>query len=134
MELKVEAKVENVDALTTAVNECLERMGCSMRSMTQIDIALDELFSNVCNYAYEGEPGHVNVRISEVQDGNAVRITLEDSGIPFDPLKQEDPDVSKSIHERTIGGLGIFMVKRTMDDVLYEYRDGLNMLTVIKSL
>lgn len=134
MELKIEAKIENVDDLTTKVNECLEKMGCSMRSMTQIDIALDELFSNVCHYAYDGELGHVIVDVTEVQDGKAVQITLKDSGIPFDPLKHQDPDISKSIHERAIGGLGIFMVKRTMDDVLYEYRDGLNMLTVIKTL
>lgn len=134
MELRLKAVIENVDLLTDFVNEQLEGMDCSRRAMTQIDIALDELFSNVCNYAYGEGEGHVTVYVDETEDGKSARITLADAGIPFDPLAQDDPDVTLGLHDRAIGGLGIFMVKRTMDDVSYEYRDGLNMLTVIKAL
>ena len=134
MKLKLKAEIENVDLLTDFVNEQLEGMDCSMKAMTQIDIALDELFSNVCHYAYGDGVGFVTVYVEELFDNNSVRITLADSGIPFDPLAHEDPDISLGLKEREIGGLGIFMVKRTMDDVSYEYKDGLNMLTVTKTL
>ena len=134
MKLKLKAEIENVDLLTDFVNEQLEGMDCSMKAMTQIDIALDELFSNVCHYAYKDGIGSVTVYVEEILENNSVRITLEDAGVPFDPLAREDPDISASLQDRAIGGLGIFMVKRTMDDVSYEYKDGLNMLTVTKTL
>ncbi len=134
MNLTVEAKVENIDPLTNLVNKQLEAMGCSPRVQSQIDIALDELLSNICHYAYGDGTGHVTVGIEEIAEENAVQITIKDYGIPFDPLAHDDPDVSLDIHERNIGGLGIFLVKKTMSDLRYEYRDGCNILTVVKTL
>ncbi len=134
MHLTVEAKVENIEAVTEFVNSHLEKMGCSHRTATQIDIALDELFSNICRYAYGDKTGMATIRIEECPDQNEVCISLEDSGTPFNPLTRGDPDVTLGIHEREIGGLGIFMVKKIMKDIRYEYRDGLNVLTVSKSL
>ena len=134
MELCIEAKVLNIDKVTDFVNDRLKRMGCSKRSLLQIDVALDELFSNICHYAYGDAVGNVLVSVEELGDRDSVRITLEDQGTPFDPLAAKDPDVTLKLHERAIGGLGIFTVKRTMDDVQYEYRDGKNILTVVKSL
>lgn len=134
VKLRVEARVENIDRVTNFVNEQLESMDCSMRSMLQIDVALDEIFSNVCHYAYGDDIGHVTLYVEELPDDKSVRITMEDEGIPFNPLSHEDPDVTVGLAERSIGGLGIFMVKRTMNDVLYEYRDDKNMLTVVKRL
>lgn len=134
MDLTVKALIENVDTITEYVNERLKKMGCSVKSRTQIDIALDELFANVCNYAYGDEIGHVTVRVRELPDKNSVQISLEDKGMHFDPLAVKEPDITASIHERRIGGLGIFMVKKTMDDVYYEYRDGCNIITVVKTL
>ena len=134
MDLTIEAKVENIEPLTDFVNSQLEAMGCSLRAQSQIDIALDELFSNICHYAYGGKTGHATVSVEELPEENAVQITIKDYGIPFDPLAHDDPDVSLGIHERTIGGLGIFLVKKTMNDLRYEYRDGCNVITVVKTL
>ncbi|MBR3318398.1 MAG: ATP-binding protein [Atopobiaceae bacterium] len=134
MSLTVETKIANIERITNYVNEQLDNMKCSRRAKTQIDIALDELFSNICNYAYGDRIGHATIRVQEIPETNSVSITLEDGGIPFDPLAHDDPDISLGIHERAIGGLGIFMVKKTMNAVKYEYRDGLNILTVVKSL
>lgn len=134
MELCVKASIRNIDEVTGFVNDQLRQMGCSKRSLLQIDVALDELFSNICRYAYDDVVGNVLVSVEELEDGDSVQITLVDKGIPFDPLAVKDPDVTLKLQERTIGGLGIFMVKRTMDDVQYEYRDGKNILTVVKSL
>ena len=133
MELKIEAVVNNVDKVTDFVNEQLEEMDCPMRAMTQIDIALDELFSNICRYAYGDEVGYATVSVRRAPQENAVLITLEDEGIPFDPLAVEEPDTTLGIAERGIGGLGIFLVRKTMDDIAYEYKDGKNVLTIVKS-
>lgn len=132
MKLRIEAKIENVDLLTDFVNEQLEGMDCPMKSVTQVDIALDEVFSNICHYAYGEDEGYAVVYVNKHPDEDAVSITLEDAGEPFDPLVRKDPDVTLSLKERQIGGLGIFMVKRMMDDIEYEYRDGLNRLTMVK--
>lgn len=134
MHLTVEAIIGNIVDVTEFVNEQLRNMGCSRRALTQIDVALDELFSNVCRYAYPDDIGSVTIHVNELPEQNAVSITLEDAGMPFDPLSRKDPDITLGIHERGIGGLGIFMVKKTMNDVCYEYRDGLNVLTVTKTL
>ncbi len=134
MHLTVEAIIGNIVDVTAFVNEQLRNMGCSRRALTQIDVALDELFSNVCRYAYPDDIGSVTIHVNELPEQNAVSITLEDAGMPFDPLSRKDPDITLGIHERGIGGLGIFMVKKTMNDVCYEYRDGLNVLTVTKTL
>ncbi len=134
MHLTLEARIENIEPLTEFVNDQLRRMGCSERARMQIDVALDEIFSNICRYAYGNAVGPATVRVKELPEQDAVSITLEDGGIPFDPLAKSDPDVSLGIHERSVGGLGIFMVKNIMNDVRYEHRDGLNVLTVIKSL
>ena len=134
MHLTVEANIENIETITDFVNDQLKRMGCSKRAMRQIDVALDELFSNICNYAYGSDTGHATIRVAEIPDTNSVKITLEDTGIPFDPLAHDDPDVTVSLGERAIGGLGILMVKRTMNKVHYEYSNGVNTLTVVKTL
>ncbi len=134
MQLRIKAQVENIDVLTEFINEQLEGMDCPLKAIMQIDIALDELFSNVCNYAYDEKIGDVLVTLEELEDQNMVSISLIDAGKPFDPLSLADPDVTLSLHERAIGGLGIFMVKRTMDELTYEYREGNNIVTIKKSI
>ena len=132
MQLELDTNIENVDVLTATANKVLAGLGCPKKAMAQIDIALDELFSNISHYAYGGNVGKVYVSIDAIPNKKGVSITLEDEGIPFDPLAREDPDVTLGIHERTIGGLGIFLVRRTMDSMHYEYRNRRNRLTITK--
>ena len=131
-ELTIEAKVDNLGEVTAFVDEILEAADCSMKAQMQIDVAVEELFVNVSNYAYGDSVGDVTIRIS-VEDGNAA-ITLIDSGVPYDPLKKPDPDITLSAQERAIGGLGIFMVKKSIDKMEYEYTDGKNVLTITKKI
>lgn len=131
-ELKVAAKVENIELVTDFVNELLESADCPMKAQMQIDIAIDELFSNIALYAYASGEGKVTVR-AEVQSG-LVSISFIDEGIPYDPLSAKTPDTSLPAEEREIGGLGIHIVKKTMDDLRYEYKDGRNILTVVKKI
>ena len=112
----------------------LDALGCPRRTKMQIDIAVDELYSNIANYAYAGEKGPVTVGIELLQDPPAVRISFRDRGMPFNPLERRDPDITLPAAQRKIGGLGIFVVKKSMDEVRYEYRNGENILTIRKNL
>lgn len=133
-ELTIAAKVENIEVVTNFVNEQLEALDCPMKAQMQIDIAIDELFGNIAHYAYNPEIGQATVRVEVTQDPLAVVITFIDKGIPYDPLKQADPNTTLSAEEREIGGLGIFMVKKSMDEITYEYKDGQNILSIKKKL
>ena len=133
-ELTIAATVENIEAVTNFVNEQLEALDCPMKAQMQIDIAIDELFGNIAHYAYNPEIGKATVRVEVVEDPLAVVITFIDKGVPYDPLAKDDPDITLSAEERGIGGLGIFMVKKTMDEIAYEYKDGQNILTIKKKI
>ena len=133
-ELSIAATVENIDTVIDFVNEQLEALDCPIKAQTQIDIAIDELFGNIAHYAYNPEVGDATVRVEVTEDPLAVVITFIDNGVPYDPLAKADPDTTLSAEEREIGGLGIFMVKKTMDDITYEYKDGQNILAIKKNL
>ena len=133
-ELTVEAKTTNIEAVTDFVNEQLEALDCPMKAQMQIDIAIDELFGNIAHYAYNPEIGKATVRVEVTEDPLAVTITFIDNGVPYDPLAKADPDTTLSAEEREIGGLGIYMVKKSMDDITYEYKDGQNILTIKKKI
>ena len=133
-ELTVEAKTTNIEAVTDFVNEQLEALDCPMKAQMQIDIAIDELFGNIAHYAYNPEIGKATVRVEVTEDPLAVVITFIDNGVPYDPLAKADPDTTLSAEEREIGGLGIYMVKKSMDDITYEYKDGQNILTIKKKI
>ena len=133
-ELTIAATVENIEVVTDFVNQQLELLECSMKAQMQIDIAIDELFSNIAHYSYNPEVGQATVRVEVVENPLAVTITFIDNGIPYDPLAKEDPDLTLSAEERQIGGLGIYMVKKSMDEITYEYKDGQNILSIKKCI
>ena len=133
-ELTVEATLENMDKVIGFVDGMLEEYGCGVKEQMAIDVAVDELFSNIVHYAYNPEIGCATVRVDVKNDPLAVEITFIDNGVPYDPLAKRDPDITLSAEERQIGGLGIFIVKKSMDAVNYEYKDGKNILTIKKDL
>ena len=132
-ELTISATVESIEAVTDFVNEQLEAADCPMKALMKIDIAIDEIFSNIAYYAYNGEEGEATVRVEFAENPQGVAITFIDKGVPYDPLAKDDPDMTLSIDDREIGGLGIYMVKKSMDEVSYEYKDGQNVLTIKKN-
>ena len=132
-ELTIEAKVENLEAVTEFVNEELEAHDCPIKAQMQIDIAIDELFSNISYYAYRPDVGYATVRVEVMEEPLSVVISFIDQGVPYDPLKREDPDITLSAEERDLGGLGIYMVKKSMDEIAYEYKDGRNILSIKKN-
>ena len=133
-EMSIAATIENIEVVTDFVNEQLEALDCPMKAQIQIDVAIDELFGNIAHYAYHPEVGEATVRVEVIQEPLAVVITFIDNGVPYDPLAKADPDITLSAEDRQIGGLGIFMVKKSMDEITYEYKDGQNILAIKKSL
>lgn len=133
-ELTVDATIENVSKVLEFVNAQLEQLDCPMRTQRKVDVAVEEIFSNIAYYAYNSETGSAAVRVETAENPLAVAITFIDSGIPYDPLAKADPDITLSVDEREIGGLGIYMVKATMDEVSYEYQDGQNILRIKKNI
>ena len=133
-ELNIAATVENIETVTDFVNEQLEALDCPMKAQMQIDIAIDELFGNIAHYAYNPEIGKATVRVEVIEKPLSVTVTFIDNGVPYDPLAKADPDTTLSVEERDIGGLGIYMVKKSMDEITYEYKDGQNILAIKKNL
>lgn len=126
------ASTQYLDDAIAFVEEELNKIDCPMKSVMQITVCVEEMFVNVANYAYDGEGGEIRLSIDEAHD--TVSITLTDEGVPFDPLAKEDPDITLSAEERKIGGLGIFMVKKSMNEVRYERVENKNIFTMIKKI
>lgn len=133
-EMTMEALVQNIPAATDFVNAQLDEVGCSPAEEMEIDVVLDEVLSNIANYAYTPEIGLVTIQVETEKDAPMVTISFADGGIPYNPLEQEAPDVNVPLQKRKIGGLGIHLTKKLMDHVSYEYREGKNILHIHKKL
>lgn len=133
-ELTVDATVDNITSVTDFVNEQLEAFGCPLKAKIQIDIAIDELFGNIVHYAYKPDVGPVTVRVEVKENHLAVIITFIDNGVQYDPLSAQEPDTTLPAEERSVGGLGIYIVKKSMDEITYEYKDGQNILKIKKNI
>ena len=133
-ELEIEAKVSNLHKVLEFVDEQLEAIECPIKTQMQIDVSVEEIFVNIANYAYGTGEGMAVIVTEFHDDPRFIDITFKDSGVEYNPLAKPDPDITLSAAERQIGGLGIYMVKKNMDDVLYEYTDGFNILTLRKSI
>ncbi|MCL2755233.1 MAG: ATP-binding protein [Oscillospiraceae bacterium] len=128
-EFSIAAKTENLDSVLNFVNAHIEH--CPMKLQSQIGIVIDEVFANIASYAYNPNVGGVIVRLKV---GDDIVIEFEDSGVPYDPLGSETPDITLGADEREIGGLGLFMVKSIMDSVEYKRNGCKNILTIKKQL
>ena len=133
-ELDIAAVKDNLDAVLQFVEEQLEDTGCSPKTQMQIELAVEELFINIASYAYYPETGKATIHVEIPPEQQQISITFIDHGIPYNPLAKADPDVTLPFAQRKIGGLGIFLVKKNMDDMRYEYVHGSNVLTIIKKI
>lgn len=131
-ELVIKAKTENLGKVLSFLDQQLEEKGCGIKDQIQIDLAVEEIFVNVANYAYSPGSGDVLIRTEFTSKPRAIAVTFADRGIPYNPLAKSDPDTTLSAEERKIGGLGIFMVKKSVDEMTYAHRNGQNILTIRK--
>ena len=133
-EITIDALIENINTVTAFVDDLLDEIDCPMKSKIQIHIVIDEIFGNICHYAYKDSVGTVTVSVESGNTPKAVFLTFTDNGIPYNPLETEDPDITLSSEERKIGGLGIYLVKKNMDEMKYEYVNQQNRLWMEKRL
>ena len=129
------AKVDELPNVISFVKSELEKFGFDMKIIMQFNLVVEELFVNIASYAYQTEEnGKCKVRLEYNQDKQEVILSFEDNGIKFNPLEKEDPDVNLPVEEREIGGLGILLVKKNMDNVEYKYEDNKNILILSKNI
>ncbi len=132
--INVQATLDNLDTVIDFVEENLGIFECPMKIAMKIAVCVEELYVNVASYAYNGHKGNCIVTIEDDEKTrNNIRITIEDEGIPFNPLEKQDPDVTLDSESREIGGLGIFMVKSIMDNIYYERKEENNIIIMEKS-
>ena len=128
------ATVENIGKITAFVEGRMEEKDCPLKQIMQVSMAVDEVMANVAMYAYAPGTGDVTVAVDFDDGSRTVSITFIDRGVAFDPLAKEDPDVTLPAEQRKIGGLGIFLVKKTMDDVAYRREGDKNVLCIQKKV
>lgn len=128
------ATVENIGKITAFVEGRMEEKDCPLKQIMQVSMAVDEVMANVAMYAYAPGTGDVTVAVDFDDGSRTVSITFIDRGVAFDPLAKEDPDVTLPAEQRKIGGLGIFLVKKTMDDVAYRREGDKNVLCIRKKV
>jgi anti-sigma regulatory factor (Ser/Thr protein kinase) len=115
-----------------AILESPEVSSCNLKEILALRLACEEIVMNVTSYAYhEGAEGFLDV---DIQKTDRITIRFEDGGVPFNPLEQKNPDTGLSWKKRYIGGLGIFLIRRKMDNVRYAYEDNKNVLTIEKAI
>ena len=134
MRFVTDALEENLPQALLFVEEQLDSYGCSKQTVNKIQIAVEEIFINVAQYAYGLDKGIVIIDMDYIKENSSVKITFTDSGRQYNPLLRKDPDVTLGANERKVGGLGIFMVKNSVDNVEYEYKNGHNCLTLTSEI
>ena len=130
--ITVEAVLENLQTVIDFATEKLEERDCSMKVIMQTELVIEEIFVNIASYAYHPETGAATLCMEFEKNPNAVLMTFIDSGKPYNPLEADAPDTTLAIEDRNIGGLGIFLVKKNVDEISYEYTDGKNILHMKK--
>lgn len=132
-EIKVKAELGQLETVIQFIDGQLDKISCGVKAKLQIEVAVEEIFVNIAHYAYPDTDGMAVIRFGFDGKANIATICFLDSGTPYNPLVREEPDTTLSAEERSIGGLGIYMVKKTMDSIMYEYKDGNNVLTIQKN-
>ena len=133
-EMKLMASDETLYTVIGEIEKLLDENQCPETLKMIMLVAVEEIFVNIAHYAYGGNPGEAVIGLDVIPNPKSCRIVFRDKGIPYNPLEKTDPDITLSAEEREIGGLGIYMVKQSMDKVEYRYEDGCNILTIEKSI
>lgn len=129
------AKVDELPNVISFIESELEKFEFSFKIITHFKLVVEELFVNVASYAYKDKnDGKCKISIDYNQEKKEVKLSMEDNGIRFNPLEKKDPDISLSVEDRPIGGLGILLVKKDMDNIEYKYEDNKNILILSKNV
>lgn len=130
----LDAVPKNFQVVQDRVRDFLSTTSCSMRTLLELDMVVEEIFINIANYAYGQDQGKATVDLALNELRDTLSITFRDSGVPYNPLEKSAPDISSSAKERAVGGLGIFLVQKYSDSMAYEYKGNENCLTIYKKI
>ena len=130
----VEAKVENLASVNEFVEEILQPLNCSMKIQMQLELAVEEIFVNIANYAYGENTGKAFITGRILENPLRLELVFMDEGTPYNPLERKDPDLEQKMEDRAIGGLGIYLVKKNVEEIAYSYQEGKNVLTLCKHI
>ena len=130
--ITVDALLENLQTVVDFATEKLEARDCSMKAIMQTELVIEEIFVNIASYAYHPEIGPATFCMEFEENPNAMLMTFIDSGKHYNPLEADAPDTTLDIDRREVGGLGIFLVRKNVDEIAYEYTDGKNILRMKK--
>jgi len=130
LELNVKAAIENVPLLMDNLQNFMRHKGFTEETILDVQLAADEAVTNIISHGYRGREGIIEVRC-RVSAEDLV-LTIEDSAEPFDPLSVKEPEFGDDVESRQIGGLGIFLMRKKMDEVAYEFKNGKNVLMLRK--
>lgn len=133
-QVTVPAREENLPRVVQALDDALEEAGCDVKTAIKLQLAVEEIFVNIARYAYAGGAGDVSFEVWMDAEPRRLSMRFGDAGVPYNPLERDEPDVTLSTEEREIGGLGIFLARKNVDEMRYEYREGQNILTMSKRL
>jgi len=133
-ETELEATDNNLSEILAFIEQHLEKVSCPLKAQMQICVVAEEVFVNIAHYAYGTDTGRARLRLEISGEPAVLTLTFTDCGMPYNPLVREDPDITLPVQKRSIGGLGILLTKKMMDEVTYAYRDGQNILTLKKVL
>jgi anti-sigma regulatory factor (Ser/Thr protein kinase) len=129
--LELAAKLENLESMLTFIRKEAEGLGFDSKKLNQIQLAAEEVLVNVINYAYPDKDGNIEITLIP-KDTRGLEVEVVDWGFAFDPLSMPDPDICANLEKRKIGGLGIYLVRKLMDEVNYQRQGECNILTFIK--
>lgn len=129
-QIRLPAKRENLEKFSEHILQCAEKQGIDRKRLMQINLSLEEVLVNICDYSYRDNEGDIEV-ICGLDNDNRFVIEITDSGIPFDIDSFDEPDLNADIFERKVGGLGIYLIKKMMDDIQYRFEDNKNILKLI---
>ncbi|MBU4540809.1 MAG: ATP-binding protein [Firmicutes bacterium] len=130
--LIVDASTKNLPEILEFIDAELEAVGAGMKMIFQVDLAVEEIYTNIAHYAYAPDEGEVIIQFDAYGNPPLVEIQFIDYGKSFNPLDNPDPDITLTAEERQIGGLGVLMVKKTMDEVDYRFEESKNILSIKK--
>ena len=132
--MQLKADVANLPQVNAFVDSLLAQRDVSPQKRFQLDLAVEEIFVNIAHYAYGAETGDVTIEGCLQPESSRLELTFIDNGMPYDPLQRQAPDLTLRLEERQGGGLGIFLARKNVDSMRYEYRDGCNRLMISKDM
>lgn len=130
LQIKLPAVIENLAQFIESVSDCARAQGFGQKRLSQIEVAMDEVLVNIVHYSYPDKNGDTEV-VCSIDDKNRFVIEIMDWGVPFNVLSLDEPDLTSDISERKVGGLGVFIIRKLMEDVKYRYEDNKNILMLI---